>query len=201
MSALSKEGECGVKESDVTLVRRMQQKDPEAFDEIFERYHNRLLRMAYLISGSYADSEDIVQETFIKCYCNCRELKDCSRFPSWLYQILTRTAWRYAKKSRREEPVEILFDENFEGAVENPMDTALKNEEQAVLWEAVSRLEIKQRTVVILYYYNQLSTKEISRVLGCMEGTVKSRLHTARKNLEQSLNEEVQGWKKKSLTV
>ena len=53
-------------ENEVMLVRRMQQKDADAFDEIFERYHNRLFRMAYLISGNYADSEDIVQETFVK---------------------------------------------------------------------------------------------------------------------------------------
>lgn len=189
-------------ENEVDLVRRMQQKDAEAFDEIFERYHNKLFRMAYLISGNYADSEDIVQETFVKCYMSCKELKDCSRFSSWLYQILTRTAWRYEKKRKREEPVEEFFEDEKSGGGENPLEVLLKNEEKNRIKEAVNRLEMKQRTVVILYYYNQLSTKEISRIMGCLEGTVKSRLHTARKNLEQSLNEEgVQIWKKESWII
>jgi len=188
-----------VNENEVMLVRRMQQKDADAFDEIFERYHNRLFRMAYLISGNYADSEDIVQETFVKCYCSCRELKDCSRFPSWLYQILTRTAWRYAKKQRREEPVETFFEEGDSDSGNAPLESILREEERTAVMAAINRLELKQRTVVILYYYNQLSTKEISRILGCLEGTVKSRLHTARKNLEQSLKEEgTKVWKTES---
>lgn len=74
------------------LVCRMQEGDVEAFDRIFELYQRKLLRTAYLITGNYADSEDIVQETFVKCFCNCKKLREPAGFTTWLYQILTRTA-------------------------------------------------------------------------------------------------------------
>lgn len=187
--------------SEVELVKQMQAGDADAFDRIFERYHLKMFRMAYLISSNYADSEDIVQEAFVKCYCNCRNLKDCSRFQSWLYQILIRTAWHYVKKQSREEPVETFFEDGEPGQWNQPLDTVLKEEEHRRIHDAILQLGVKQRTVVVLYYFNQLSTKEISRIMGCMEGTVKSRLHAARRNLEQSLKEEDAPWKKQGLIL
>lgn len=161
-------------ENEVTLVRQMQQKDAEAFDEIFERYHNWLFRMAYLISGNYADSEDIVQGTFIKCYYSCKELKDCSRFSSWLYQILTRTAWRYAKKQKREEPVETFFEQADSESGNTPLESILRKEQRTAVMAAVNGLELKQRTVVILYYYNQLSSSN-SHVCDDVNGSFRRR--------------------------
>ena len=69
-----------------------------------------------------------------------------------------------------------------------PLESVLRTEEREQLWDAVQGLEIRQRTAVVLYYYNQMSTKEIAKAMGCLEGTVKSRLHTARKNLKDRLN-------------
>ncbi|MFR5602513.1 MAG: RNA polymerase sigma factor [Lachnospiraceae bacterium] len=171
------------------VVERMREGDEEAFDQLFAWYQNKIFRMAYLISGNYADSEDIVQETFVKCYSNRHQLKDVSGFQSWLYQILTRTAWRYCRKSRREQPVETLFDQELESGELLPLDQVLQSEESMVVRREINRLPLKQRTVVIYYYYNDMTTKEIARVTGCMEGTVKSRLFTARKRLEQALKQ------------
>lgn len=172
------------------LVRRMQEGDIEAFDRIFELYQGRLLRTAYLITGNHADSEDIVQETFVKCYLNCGKLRDPAGFSTWLYQIMTRTAWRYSGRKRREEPVEDLYEKGEPQTANLPLENLLWKEQQEELYARIRKLNQKQRTVIILYYFNQMSTKEISRVLGCMEGTVKSRLYTARKTLGEGLREE-----------
>lgn len=111
------------------LVRRMQAGDMDAFDQIFGLYQSRLLRTAWLISGNYADSEDIVQETFVKCYRNCGKLKEPAVFSTWLYQILTRTAWRYGKKKSRETPVEQLFEEDLgQTAGDSPLDQVVRRE-------------------------------------------------------------------------
>ncbi len=177
------------------LVRRMQAGDMDAFDQIFAMYQSRLLRTAWLISGNYADSEDIVQETFVKCYCNCGKLKNPAVFSAWLYQILTRTAWRYGRKQNRETPVEQFYDEDMQQDPDSsPLDQVLKKEVQQDLYRSILALDQKQRTVVILYYFNELSTKEIGRITGCLEGTVKSRLYTARKSLEQRLRKEQVAW-------
>ncbi len=176
------------------LVRRMQQGDHEAFDQIFTLYQNRLLRTAWLICGNHADSEDIVQETFVKCYCCCSELKNPALFPTWIYQILTRTAWRYGKKKGRETPVEELFDQEQPDTGGSPLEQVLQRELREDIYRCIMKLNQKQRTAVILYYYNQLSTREISRIMGCFEGTVKSRLYAARRSLEQSLRKEQTIW-------
>lgn len=71
-----------------------------------------------------------------------------------------------------------------------PLESVLRQEMREQLYERIRKLNQKQRTVIILYYFNQMSTREISRVMGCMEGTVKSRLYAARKNLGEGLREE-----------
>ncbi len=70
------------------------------------------------------------------------------------------------------------------------LDEITRNDEKRILHQAIKKLPIKQRTAIVLYYYNDMSTREIARVMGCLEGTVKSRLFTARKNLRQALAEE-----------
>lgn len=173
------------------IIVRMQQGDEDAFSRLFRMYSGRVLRMAYLISGNYADSEDIVQETFVKCFTYRARLKDPDKFEPWLYQIMTRTAWRVAGKSRREQPSEEIgrIQDEMAGEFSSPLENVLSSEERERLWRAVESLEIRQRTAVVLYYYNQMSTREIAKVMGCLEGTVKSRLFTARRNLRKLLDE------------
>ena len=80
------------------LIEQMQKGSQAAFDEIYRREAGKLYRLAYLIAGNHSDSEDILQETFVKCYLHCRELKQPEGFEKWLTQILVRTAWRFLKK-------------------------------------------------------------------------------------------------------
>lgn len=189
------------------VVKRMQQGEEEAFDLLFDIYKEKVFRLAYLISGSYSDSEDIVQEAFVTCYENRKQLKEPACFSKWLCQIVTRAAWRYCRKRGKENPVEEVFDECQADPAPPPCEEAIRREERKRIREAVKRLEMKQRTVVVLYYYQQMTTKEIAKVMGCMEGTVKSRLHTARKKLAQALADldgEKEGettWTKKSLIL
>lgn len=170
----------------------MKKGDRNAFDQIYERYQNRILRMAYLIVGNLADSEDIAQETFIKCYLHCSELKDNTGFKSWLFQILTRTAWNYGKKKARELP-----DDEIEKSLEHSdgitvLDHVLESEQTAEICRAVRTLDIKHRLVIVYYYYNQMATREIAKACSCLEGTVKSRLFTARRLLKNVLKEKEQ---------
>lgn len=194
-----------IQQSDQREVERMIEGDESAFEQLFDRYHNKLYRMAYLISGNHADSEDIVQETFLKCYLNRRKLKDSASFEGWLCRILTRTAWRIGRSSKKEEPVEELWKQREEdGCQAGPLEELLLGQQREQIFEAVKELPVKQRTAVVLYYYNQLNTKEIAKAMGCLEGTVKSRLHSARKNLERTLKAETEEgtlWKKRSLML
>lgn len=171
------------------LVQNMIQGDSGAFDQLVEYYYPRVLRMAYLISGSHADSEDIVQETFVLCWVNRGKLREPEYFGTWLYRTLTREAWRYCRKKKREEPVEELFgkDEPQTGSV---LDQVMADSRDQELYKAIENLPVKQRTALVLYYFNEMSTKEIAGVMGCLEGTVKSRLYTARSSIRKVLEEQ-----------
>lgn len=171
------------------IVQMFKDGDKQAFDLLYEKYKNIAFRMAYLISGNKQDSEDIVQETFIKCYQHIKELKKNEGFRSWLFQILTRTAWKFCAMRTKEIPDDEIMDKAKNIYDETPLDLVLEKERLALINKIVDNLDLKHKTVVILYYYNQLSTKEISKIVGCLEGTVKSSLFTARKQLKNALVE------------
>ena len=181
---------------ELELVRRMKKGERAAFDELYEQYYDRLYRTACMITGNRADGEDVTQETFIKAYLNCNRLKQDGQFRYWIYKILNRTAWQIAKKHAKEQPDEHILklaDTSMSVFLaDSPVVKVLQDEQEQSVAEAIGQLEYKQRTTVILYYYNGLSTKEIASVMGCMEGTVKSRLFTARKNLRIQLELEFQ---------
>ena len=177
------------KYEEIQLVERMMSDDREAFDCLMKQYYPKTLRMAYLISGNYADSEDIVQETFVLCYVSRKKIKEPEYFENWLYKTLTREAWRICRKRKKEQPVDEVFGEDTPGNA-SVLDEVMNTARDRKLYEAIKELPEKQRTTVVLYYFNQLSTREISKVMGCMEGTVKSRLYTARNNLKQVLDSE-----------
>ena len=187
-SQVPKEGEILEAAEEIELVRRMKKGERAAFDRLYAQYYDKLYRTACMITGSRADGEDVTQETFIKMYLHCAELKKDEQFRYWLYRILNRTAWQLAKKQSREKPQEQILElADKSMTADSPDKIVLQDERDRAMIEAVRSLEQRQRTAVILYYYNGLGTKEIARVMECMEGTVKSRLFAARKNLKSLL--------------
>lgn len=181
------------------LIENMIAGDEAAFDMLYRFYSKKLYRMAYFITGNQSDSEDILQETFIKCFLHRSKLRQPERFESWICQILVRTVWRMEKKKKGK--AEISFDgllesEENTGAAERiqedtensgPIELVLQKESFQELGKAVNHPDVRYRTVVLLYYYNDMNTKEIARVCGILEGTVKSRLYRAREQLKEQL--------------
>lgn len=159
----------------------------EAFDQLYKKYKNMAIHTAYLITGNLTDSEDVVQDTFVKVWIHACELRDNSGFKSWMMQILVRTAYRTARKSRREIPDDCVTDRIKSSEEVSSLDKVIQTEEAEMIMAAVRTLPVKLRTVVVLYYYDSLSVKEIAEMLGIMEGTVKSRLHTARRRIKAAL--------------
>ena len=166
--------------TDCELVRRMQQGDMQAFDELYERYKDDAYRLACLITGSRTDGEDLAQEAFVTCAQSIKSLRDGSKFR----RTLSRAAWKYCRKARRETPVSEFFDEN---TGESALSAVLRTEEQRRLYAALRTLDEKRRVVVVLYYFDDRSVKEIAQATGVTEGTVKSRLFSARRHLRQAL--------------
>lgn len=186
-------------ETDVELIRKWKEGDEDAFSAMYERYRQTAMRTAWLLCHNLADSEDIVQETFVQCYFHIQELKDESRFRPWMLKCLVRTGWKLMKKQKREMPEaqmelhlerERYLESTFSGKTSGePLEEAIAREFSGELTKAVRRLSEKHRLVIVLYYYDELSVHEIAKITGCLEGTVKSRLHFARRQLKKMLSD------------
>ncbi len=172
---------------DVELVTRCQSGDIEAFDHLYTKYSSSALKTAYLITGNRQFAEDVVQETFIKCFREMNRLKDPKAFKAWFYRILTNLCWRMKPREKVHLSIEALSDQGLDAFVNDsglndPMEA---KELQKIVMGAVDSLDTPMKAVIILYYFNDLSIKEIAKAMKCLEGTVKSRLYYGRKQLKK----------------
>ena len=133
------------------------------------------------------DGEDLAQEAFVTCVQSIKSLRDGSKFRPWLLRTLSRAAWKYCRKAKRETPVSEFFDA---GESESALSAVLRTDEQRRLYAALDTLDEKRRVTVVLYYFDDRSVREIAQATGVTEGTVKSRLFSARRHLRQALTEE-----------
>ncbi len=172
------------------LIEQLKAGNREAFDVLYEKYKNMAIRTAYLITGNLSESEDVVQEAFLKVWLYRGQLQHIGGFRAWMMKILARTAYRAAKKRRREFPDEEAVNRMEDRTDSSSLDKVMQLEEAKRLYGVVRALPVRLRTVVILYYYDGLGIREIAKMLGIMEGTVKSRLYTARKRMERALEPE-----------
>lgn len=184
-------------DADWTLVQRVQAGDTTAFDQIVLKYRERLYSVVYNLTGNREDSADLVQESFIKAYRAINSFAGDSSFFTWLYRIALYGAYGHLRKSRLRRFFSLdKVDEDDRPSAEiiaALTDTkgadrdAFVSELQEKLNEAFQKLSIKHRTVVTLFEIDGLSHQEIAEVIGCSEGTVRSRLHYAKKLLQAEL--------------
>jgi len=188
----------GLIDADSILVGKVQQGDISSFDELVLKYRQRLFSVIYNLTSNREDAADLVQETFIKAFRSIGRFKCQSSFFTWLYRIGVNTTLTYLKKNkaRRFFSFEKLDEEAsredvFEALSSNATSDkpALLKELQQKLNEALQKLSNKHRTIVVLFEIEGLSHKEIAAIMKCSEGTVRSRLHYAKQQLQGFLSD------------
>ncbi|MCR1158120.1 sigma-70 family RNA polymerase sigma factor [Clostridium botulinum] len=172
-------------------IRRCKLGDKVAFQELLQTVEKKALATAYFLSGKRGIAEDILQETYMKCFMEIDKLKDPEAFKVWFFRILVRTGWKMSKKQSMLVPTDITSENealfyNEKQNEENIIDTY---EIKHIVKSAINNLSENLKTVVILYYFNDMSIEEISKVTGCFKATVKSRLFYARGALKKQLGD------------
>ncbi|MBN1046436.1 RNA polymerase sigma factor [Clostridium botulinum] len=172
-------------------IRRCKLGEKEAFQELLQTVEKKALATAYFLSGKRGIAEDILQETYMKCFMEIDKLKDPEAFKVWFFRILVRTGWKMSKKQSMLVPTDITSENealfyNEKQNEENIIDTY---ETKHIVKSAINNLSENLKTVVILYYFNDMSIEEISKVTGCFKATVKSRLFYARGALKKQLGD------------
>ena len=164
-------------------------RDLESYDQLVREHQGIAFRTAYVITGSAADAEEVVQDAFVKAYRARGRFRSGSPFRPWLLAIVANEARnrRRATGRRARLPLQLAEERPSGGAAPSPEVALLAREERAELLAAVDRLGAEQRAVVACRYFLGLSEAETAAVLGCRPGTVKSRLSRALARLEEEL--------------
>ena len=177
---------------DEALVRRAVMGDHAAFETLVELYRDRIYGLARRLTGSAADAEEVLQETFLRAYRRLGGFRGEARFSTWLYRIATNAA-RVLRRGRARHPTEPLdpylprFDR--QGMHAHDADHARAADAEAILdrgrlarhaREALGRLPERYRTPFVLRDLEELPTAEVAAVLGVTHDVVRQRVHRAR---------------------
>lgn len=182
--------------SDQDLVRESRLGNVEAFRELFDRYHRQILAVAVGMTGNAEDARDVAQETFLRAYRNLRSFQGESSFYTWLYRIAVNAGIDLKRRQARRQELPWLERENGSEVVEpaapesvNPESVLGRKEIGERIFQVIDELTPEHKAAIILREVDGLSYEEISRVMQCAKGTVMSRLHYARKRLQEKLRD------------
>ncbi len=173
---------------DGELVARIRAGDLDAFETLYRRYKDELFRTALAISRDRGAAEELLQDCFLRAYDHMDRVDGYASLRPWLHRIIVNLSYNWATKKRlRLVSVEDVFDRLMMVPRASPERAFEREELLQAVDEALRCLSMPQRAVVVLFYLQGFSLAEIAYVLDCPVGTVKSRLHNARKALRQKL--------------
>lgn len=163
----------------------------EAAIEMFVRqYEASVFRLALSIVGDAAEANEIMQETFIAALRSLSSYQEKQSFKAWLYTIALNQSRSHLRKQKVLERLRTTLTGIFRIETEkqvSPEETVIQSEKEAQIWNSLNQLDERHRTVVVLRYFHELSVAEISEILSVNEGTIHSRLHSAREKLRDAL--------------
>ncbi len=152
-----------------------------------QRIQQRLYNMVYRITGSHADTDDVLQETLVKVYLNADKFNGKSSFFTWIYRIAVNEALNFLKKRKRFVSQDLKGGEEWFGNNHMGEDGPTGTEIQDLLQKAINKLPEKQQLVFNLRYFEEMNYREMSEMLSTSEGALKASFHHAVRKIEQQL--------------
>ena len=181
------------------LVARAREHDLDAYNALVGRYQKKIYSLVYNMTSNREDSEDLVQDVFVKAYRSLGYFKGDSSFYTWIYRIAVNRTINFLKKRKRgankvslddmDQAVERDPDYVGLSSRESPFRDMTLTELQQKLNRALQTLSEKHRTVVVMHDIEGVPHDEIAKIVGCSAGTVRSRLFYARQQLQKELVE------------
>jgi RNA polymerase sigma-70 factor (ECF subfamily) len=161
-----------------------------AIEALIRAYEAEVFRLALSIVGDPAEAQEITQETFIAALRSLRRYQEKQSFKAWLYVIALNQSRSQLRKRKLLEKLKAATTSLFRIEAQkqpSPEEAVIHDEKEAVIWDELNKLDEHHRMVVLLRYFQGLSIAEISEMLNVNEGTIHSRLHTARARLRDAL--------------
>ena len=184
-------------DADLSIVKRIQGGEVAAFDQLILKYRERVFGIIYNLTSNREDASDLTQDAFIKAFQSINRFQGHCSFFTWLYRIAVNGALSHLRKNRLRTffSLEKLHEDGTNAQILDQLTdkkgadrgTYLK-ELQEKLNEALQKLSIPHRTVITLFEIDGLGHAEIAEIMGCTEGTVRSRLHYAKQFLQGEMS-------------
>jgi RNA polymerase sigma-70 factor, ECF subfamily len=159
--------------------------EPAAWDALFHRYQLPLYVYVFELVNDEQASLDLVQETFIAAVRHIGSLRDNEKFGSWLFGIAHQKCIQRWRKQNREEVLRDEIADMPDEFDDRPDDVLIRREQETEFMNRLNQLPLPQRAVLLLYFIENFSLEEIARVTNTPLGTVKSRLHHAKRALRK----------------
>lgn len=179
--------------NDQLYITKVMNGDANAFVYLVDTYKNMVFSLAFKMTKNREEAEEISQDTFIKAYKNLSKFKGDSKFSTWLYRIAYHTSLDNIKKNKNNnntfEINEITF--NQIKATENILEGIERKERAKIIDACLQKLAVEERSIIWMFYYDELSLKEIIEVTSLSEANLKVKLHRARKKLLAIVKENV----------
>jgi RNA polymerase sigma-70 factor (ECF subfamily) len=198
MESTSVEKEISPREEERQLVKAAKEGDLGAYDDLVRRYQERIYATLYHMTSNHEDANDLGQEAFIKAYKALKSFKGDSSFYTWVYRIAVNRTINFLKQRRNRHHMSLNdADWNVENnpdlvsliSEKTPRREANLSELQEKLNEALQKLSEVHRMVVVLHDVQGVPHEEISEIMKCNVGTVRSRLFYARQQLQAILSD------------
>ncbi len=174
------------------IVQQAKEGKREAIDLLYQETYHDVYSYAYNILKNDNDASDVVQDVYLKIHGNISSLEDVQAFPKWLYTITMNECRQKMRKEKRQILTgegDSFFEQFFDPEPELYVQMA-QQDVKDYIFTILDLLPESQKRAVLLYYYDQLTISEIAEREGVPKGTIKSRLHLARKKLQKAVEAE-----------
>lgn len=168
--------------TDNFLMEEVKKGKVEKLAVLFEKYHVQLFNFFLRLTGNRGTSEDLVQDVFLRILKYRTTYRGQSKFTVWMYQIARNAHIDYLRKSKGALSLDDQWDEVVE-TEPTPLDQLERGQDVKLIQEALARLPLKKREVLVLSRYQDMKYKDIAELFGCQIGTVKAHVHRAIKDL------------------
>jgi RNA polymerase sigma-70 factor, ECF subfamily len=165
------------------IALRCQSGEPGAFEDLIAVMERPLLYYATSLTGNEDSGLDVLQDVWIRTFRGIRKLKDPGSLRPWLYSITHGIAVDRIRRNSSRELAEKVQLEDFQEAEE----LSFADEDADALHRALGEIGLKHREVLVLHFLEDLSVLEIAKIVGCSEGTVKSRIYYAKRAMKEIL--------------
>lgn len=168
--------------------------DTRAFAILVERYKDLVYTLAIRMLQNREEAEEVAQDTFIKIYKSLNSFKGNSKISTWIYKVTYNTCLDRIKKNKRQMNVVAIdeFTEHQVKTIENALDALEKKEYQQAIQECLQKLSSEDSFLLTLYYFEDLSLEEISKIVNIEANTVKVKLFRCRKKLASLLKQHLE---------